>query len=251
MLKAIPLVVAASLVVVACGGSPAPAASAPAASAPVASAPAASAPAAEAPSTAAAPAASGGPSAQAGTGAGWADSQRDDFLQQCNSKMHAPDYCSCGFDQFRDAFKDGAPKDANDPRFATLAEHTKAACASKLPEDVIKAGFLTVCAENDKRKTAYCECAWSGLRKNLSVADFASDFQGPRFVDAKKAMVKTCKGKFPVDLAKADFMEVCTKDGTAKSCECIWKKVHAKFTAEEIVEGLVVRDQVPGLSECK
>lgn len=231
MFKAILFGLSASFVVVACAGNRRPDASSPAAS---------------------------GSSGDAAQGQEkWSpDSQRENVMQACAKKIQSPDFCECEFEQFRDLFKDSAPVSgdpAKEPRFAALTERTKTACASKLPEDVVKSGFLKGCTEDDKRKAPYCECAWPALRKNLSVSDFVLDAQGPRFDDAKKAMTKACKGKFPVDVAKADFMKGCSKDDASKtkSCECLWKKVHAKFTTEEIVAGTMSIDQVPGLNECK
>jgi hypothetical protein len=235
MFKAIPLALSASFVVVACAGNRPPDAST------------------------ASPAAGGasGDSAAAGKDAPWnADSQRETVMQACSKKIKSPDFCQCEFEQFRDIFKDTAPVSGDpskEPRFATLAERTKASCASKVPEDVVKSSFLSGCVEDDKRKAPYCECAWPALRKNLALTDFVLDAQGPRFDEAKKAMAKTCKGKFPVDLAKAGFMQGCMKDDASKtkSCECLWKKVHAKYSAEEIVAGAISLDQIPGLNECK
>jgi hypothetical protein len=230
MFKAIPFALSASFVVVACASNRPPDASS----------------------------AAGGSNGDAAQGQEkWSpDSQRETVMQACGKKIKSPDFCECEFDQFRELFKDTAPVSgdpAKEPRLAALTEHTKKACASKIPEDVVKSGFLTQCAGDDKRKAPYCECAWTALRKNLSVSDFVLDAEGPRFDEAKKAMAKACKGKFPVELAKADFMQGCAKDDAskAKSCECLWKKVHAKFTAEEIVSGAMSIDQVPGLNECK
>jgi hypothetical protein len=185
---------------------------------------------------------------------GWPDSQREPFMRGCVSKVKAPDYCACGWDQFRDVFKDAYGQDPppSDPRFKTLEERTKAACASKLPEDIVKASFISSCVEDDKRKASYCECAWPALRKSLAVSDFTTDFQGPRFDEAKKAMVAACKGKFPTEVAKADFLKGCTKDdpGNKKMCDCAWKKLRAKFSTEEIVAG-VIDANAAGVASCK
>jgi hypothetical protein len=192
--------------------------------------------------------------AKGADGKAWADSQRESFMNGCVSKVNAPDYCSCGFDQFREVFKDGPQTDGQspDPRFNVLAERTKTECTSKLPEDVVKASFVSSCIEDDKRKTAYCECAWPALRKNLALTDFVTDFEGPRFDAAKKSMAAACKGKFPADVAKSDFLKACTKDdsGKAKLCECAWKKLRAKFSTEEIVSG-TADPASAGVSDCK
>jgi hypothetical protein len=191
---------------------------------------------------------------QGGKGDGsWADSQREAFMRGCSAKVKMPEYCECAFGQFREVFKDNDGQDppASDPRFKALEERTRATCASKLPEDVVKASFLSSCVEDEKRKTSYCECAWPALRKNLAVPDFSTDFQGPRFDEARKAMVATCKGKYPADLAKADFIKGCLKtDASRAKCDCAWKKLRAKFSTEEIVAGLV-DPAAAGVSACK
>jgi hypothetical protein len=231
----------AALFAVACGGSPPPAAT-------------------STPTTASSqqggPGATGNPDSPAKDGSAqpWADQQREPFMQGCMSRAKAPDYCSCGFDLFREIFKDGPAKDADsDPRVADLQKRMIGTCGSKLPEDLVKTTFLSSCIQDDKRKAAYCECAWPALRKKLAVADFVTDFTGPRFDDAKKAMVAVCKGKFPTDIAKAEFMKGCTKEDAARNpkCECAWKKLRGKFSTEEIVAGTFKPDDVPGLTECK
>jgi hypothetical protein len=211
--------------------------------------------------SAAAPAATDGPSPSPEGGAAAAstpkptvESQREPFIQSCLTKVKSPDYCACGFEQFREVFKDADMTQdipANDPRLATLQQKTQAACASKLPEDQIKGVFLATCVGTEKRKAPYCDCKWPALRKNLAVADFVGDFQGPRFDEAKKAVVTACKGKFPTDVAKAEFMAGCTKDDSArgKACECIWKKLKAKYSTEDLVEGTV--DPGAAIKECK
>ena len=183
------------------------------------------------------------------------ESQREPFMASCMKKVQAPDYCSCGWDQFTDVFK-GADLNAqlapDDPRLQTLEEKTIALCGSKLPEDKIKASFLATCQGDEPKKAAYCNCAWPALRKTLAPSDFLGSFQGQRFDDAKKAMVTACKGKFPADIAKADFMKECTRgDSTAGSrCECAWGKLRAKYPVEAIVSGTADISTV-GLKDCK
>ena len=183
------------------------------------------------------------------------ESQREPFMASCMKKVQAPDYCSCGWDQFTEVFK-GADLNqqlsGDDPRLATLEQKTIALCGSKLPEDKIKASFLATCQGDDPKKAAYCNCAWPALRKTLSPADFLGSFQGQRFDDAKKAMVAACKGKFPADLAKADFMKECTRGdtGSTSRCECAWNKMRAKYPVEAIVSGTADISTV-GLKDCK
>lgn len=183
------------------------------------------------------------------------ESQREPFMASCMKKVQAPDYCSCGWDQFTEVFK-GADLNqqlaADDPRLQTLEQKTISLCGSKLPEDKIKASFLATCQGDEPKKAAYCSCAWPALRKTLAPADFLSNFQGQRFDDAKKAMVTACKGKFPADVAKADFMKECTRGDSSGNahCECAWGKLRAKYPVEAIVSGTADISTV-GLKDCK
>ncbi len=185
------------------------------------------------------------------------ESQREGFMTVCVAKVPAPDYCECAWDQFREAFKGTdltrAPAH-DDPRMVSFQQKTLATCGTKLPEEAVKTTFIKSCAGDEPRKAPYCQCAWPALRKTLAVTDFLGDFEGPRFDAAKKTMVVACKGKFPVDLAKADFMEDCTKGAPtgAKRCECAWTKLTAKYSAEAIVAGTLDMDTVPTLTkDCK
>jgi len=183
------------------------------------------------------------------------ESQREPFIQSCMEKAHMPDYCACSFDQFREVFKDAdltKPVEPDDPRVKSLRERTVAQCASKVTEDQVKANFLQGCEDGDKRKAKYCTCAWPQLRKELSLADIMLHEETPRWVEAKKAIRVNCKGKLPVAVAQSDFMSGCTKDHPEreKMCTCLWKKVKAKFSIEEIIDGSIDVKSTPGLAEC-
>jgi hypothetical protein len=234
----------------ACGGGATPPSS------PSGSSPETSSTAAPSGGTGAAPA--GSSAAAPGGSAGAApsmESQREPFMASCMKKVQAPDYCACGWEQFTDVFK-GADLNqqlaADDPRLAALEQKTVSICGSKLPEDKIKASFLATCQGDEPKKAAYCNCAWPALRKTLAPSDFLSPFTGQRFDDAKKAMVAACKGKFPADIAKADFMKECTRGDTGASsrCECAWGKLRAKYPVEAIVSGTADISTV-GLKDCK
>jgi hypothetical protein len=183
------------------------------------------------------------------------ESQREPFMSSCMKKVQAADYCACGWDQFTEIFKGtdlNQQLAADDPRLATLEQKTIALCGAKLPEDKIKASFLATCQGDEPKKAAYCNCAWPALRKTLAPSDFLGSFSGPRFDDAKKNMVAACKGKFPAELAKADFMKECTRgdSGASAHCECAWGKLRAKYPVEAIVSGTADISTV-GLKDCK
>lgn len=182
--------------------------------------------------------------------------QREAFMQSCMPRALSPDYCECGFEQFRVIFKDvdfNKELPPGDPHLTRLKEQTLEVCASKLREDQVQANFVKGCIDGDDRKKPYCSCAWPALRKSLAVSDFVlADLDGPRFFDAKKSMVVACKGKFPPDVARSDFMTACTKDQTSeKVCDCLWRKLKAKFTMEELAAGTADVRTAPGLTECR
>ncbi len=210
-------------------------------------------PSAPAPSAAPAesnPAAEAAPASQSSI-----DSQREPFIQSCMARSHAPDYCECGFQQFREIFKDedlSKPIEQGDPRLKALQEKIVSSCTSKLNEEQVKKNFIDACIAGDDRKSAYCNCAWPALRKQLSVSDFIGDADTPRFAEAKKSMVVACKGKLPVEVAKNDFMSGCMRDDPQreKTCTCYWTKIKAKFGAEELAAGTADVNTVPGLKDC-
>jgi len=204
---------------------------------------------------AAAPPASGSaaPVEDAGPPKPTLESQRDPFIATCMHKMSAQNYCSCAFDQFKDVFKDAdLSQKPSQEQLESLRKKTIDNCASKLTDAEVKPNFTAACVGADSRKQAYCDCAWSALRKKLEPADFVSDFEGPKFDDAKKAMVTACKGKLPEQVAKEDFLGGCNKAAggqAAKMCECSWKKLRAKAGPEQIAAGLV--DIKPVIDACK
>jgi hypothetical protein len=183
------------------------------------------------------------------------ESQREPFMERCVSKARAPDYCECAFGQFRDVFKDAdlsAELEESDPRLQALQEKTITACGPKLGEEQVKANFLQACGGGDPKKQSYCTCAWPALRKELSVVDFLGDGNTPRFTAAKKSMVVACKGKLPMGVTKKEFMAGCAENRPDReaTCTCLWKKLKAKYSSEEIAADVADVKSVPGLDEC-
>jgi hypothetical protein len=103
---------------------------------------------------------------------------------------------------------------------------------------VIKAKFAKGCSEDRKTLVPYCDCAWTELRKQLSVRDLADDetIHSPRFVAAKKAMVNVCGAKMPEDVPRQDFSKGCTKDDPQRRpfCDCVWKLMRAALSPAQI-----------------
>jgi hypothetical protein len=185
------------------------------------------------------------------------DSQRDPFVKSCMAKSRSKEYCECGFEQFKEVFKDrdlSQPIAADDPLVAELQLKTGQACGSKLSEAEIEQSFIGGCVEGDERKQAFCACYWKSMRKTLEPADFVGKGpDDPQFAEPKKRMVADCKGKYPADVARFDFMRGCTQGKAAqeKSCACKWDKVIKQFTVEELVAGTVDVAAAKGLANCK
>jgi hypothetical protein len=215
--------------------------------------PAAEAPAAEPAAPAEAPPSESGAASEAKPNL---EDQRESFMKSCAQKSSSPDFCNCGFEQFKAVFKDAdlsKPLEPGDPRLAELQKKTTSVCASKLSEEDVKAGFVRGCVAGDERKSAYCTCAWTSLRKKVAYTDFIGEVDEAKLAGPKKAMVIECKGKFPTDVAKFDFMNACTKGDSSleKGCTCRWDKIKKQFTTEEIVAGTVDPSTTKGLDTCK
>ena len=184
-------------------------------------------------------------------------SERGHFMDGCKNHGQAEQYCDCAFEQFRTVFNDSdlkrdIPKD--DPRMKAFESKLRLSCASKVPESEAKSRFMSGCVSTDSRKAKYCECAWNAFRKQLDTAEIvAFDEKSTKWVDAKKKMVKSCKGTYPVALASAEFIQACTKGEAthAKYCNCAWKKINHQFSTEEIVAGTADVEKVKSLGQCR
>ena len=84
------------------------------------------------------------------------------------------------------------------------------------------------------------------------MVELLGDNTEPRFIAAKTTMVVACKGKLTYEIPKADFMPACIDERPEreKPCACNWKKLAAKFSAEELAAGTVDVTSVPGLDAC-
>lgn len=92
------------------------------------------------------------------------------------------------------------------------------------------------------------------MRKKLPFTAFVGgEGDEARLAEPTKAMVVECKGKFPVEVAKFEFMNACTKGDSAlePGCSCRWNKLKKQFTTEEIVAGTVDVTTAKGLADCK
>lgn len=198
--------------------------------------------------------ASASPAEDAGPPKANIEAQRDPFVQACMRKMPAQAYCNCAFDQFKDVFKDSdLTSKPTEAQMESLKQKTVGNCAPKLTEPEVKGSFSSACVGDNTKKQGWCDCEWTTLRGKLQLADFVSDFEGPKYDEAKKAVATTCKGKLDEPIAKGEFMQGCNKGaGTdhQKACDCMWKKLRTKSSVEEIAVGAVDLKKA-GLETCK
>ncbi len=181
------------------------------------------------------------------------EAQHDPFMTKCVSPMTSKEFCECRWDQFKTVFKGMDPETAKPTKEQVddFNGKTSAACGSKLTEPPIKSNFLSSCSSNDKRLDSYCECAYGSMKKTLSLFDFIFNQTAASFDDAKKRMTEECKSKMSEPALKDIFVGACTKEsGDNKTCECIWKKVRAKFSPAQIASGSADVKSVP-VAECK
>jgi hypothetical protein len=196
------------------------------------------------------------PAAAASESGGTIEDQRADFVGACLKKSQKKEYCDCSFEQFKEVFKDAdlsKPLAEDDPRLAQLQTKIAGQCAATLSEAEVRASFMDGCAKGDERKSAYCSCAWSSLRKKLAYTEFvgAGD-DDSRWLEPRKKMVVECKGKYPTEIAKFDFMQACTKGESAAetACTCKWNKLKKQFSTEELVAGTADVASTKGLADC-
>jgi hypothetical protein len=174
---------------------------------------------------------------------------RREFVNACNSKVVAPDYCECSWDQMQKTFSEAEMTGpALDPaRMAQFKDRTKAACASKLPEDLVKAGFVEGCAGDIPDLKPYCECAWTSYRTRLSVADLANDDvkKTPQFEETMKVAVKTCGQKAQEAPTKARFLKDCGANPALQPfCACGWAELRKTHSPAEVLAGTFSMDSV-------
>ena len=151
------------------------------------------------------------------------------------------DYCECGWDQMQKTFSEDEMNSSSKPddsKLDELRERTAARCLSKLPEENVREDFVNDCAGGAPKLGSYCDCAWTELRKTLSVADFADKktMQSRRFAEAKKAMTRKCGPKMPEEVVREEFMRGCLAvDLDAKTfCSCVWKTLRSKMSHAQI-----------------
>ena len=198
------------------------------------------------PAGSSAPAASSAPPAPDATPAPPAKTAADhhrEFMGGCAKKaVNSPDYCECAWGEFRKAFTDEEMNagDMPAPKLEKLKTQVVSACASKIPEDVIKDGFSKGCIGKNPDMKTYCDCTYTEFRKRFSAAELGDEgtVSSDRFVAARGPVVKACGNKMPESVSKEAFMKGCAKDpSTDKFCGCAWKELRKQASPAEIESG--------------
>ena len=156
--------------------------------------------------------------------------------------MNSPDYCECAWGEFRKAFTDEEMSAGDMPaaKLDRLKSQVVGACASKIPEDVVKDGFEKGCIGKSPEMKTYCECTWTEFRKRFSPAELGDEatVASDRFVAARVPVVKACGNKMPESVSKEAFMKGCAKAEAAdKFCGCAWKELRKQASPAEIESG--------------
>jgi len=197
----------------------------------------------------------GGPDKPAGDAPGKADGKtaadhKRDFMTGCAKKaVNSPDYCECAWGEFRKVFSDAdmSAGDMPQEKLDKVKGQVMGACASKIPEDVIKQGYESGCTSGRPDMKTYCDCTWGEFRKRFSAAELGDDatVQSDRFLAARVPVVKACAAKMPEPVAKEAFMKGCASDPKAQPfCTCAWKELRKQVSAAEIEAASFDREKV-------
>lgn len=170
------------------------------------------------------------------------DDHRRAFMDGCLARVpRGADFCECGWEQLKETFSEDEMNSDSKPdasKLRDLRERTAETCQSKLPESVLREDFVNDCAGGKPDLVPFCSCAWTELRKKLSVADFADKetMQSRRFLEAKKGVSSKCGAKMPEHAIREEFMRGCLQvDVQATSfCSCVWKTLRTKMSHAEI-----------------
>ena len=166
-----------------------------------------------------------------------------EFMAGCAKKaINSPDYCECAWGEFRKAFTDEemSAGDMPPPKLEKVKGQVLGACASKIPEDNVRADFGRACVGTKPELKPYCDCTWTEFRKRFSSAELNDEatVSSERFLSSRVPVVKACGNKMPETVSKEAFMKGCMKDPSVdKFCGCAWKELRKQASPAEIESG--------------
>ena len=171
-----------------------------------------------------------------------ADHHRE-FMAGCAKKTpNSPDYCECAWGEFHKVFTDEemGSGEMPPPKLEKVKGQVLCACASKIPEENVRADFGKACVGTKPDLKPYCDCTWTEFRKRFSTAELNDEatVSSERFLTARVPVVKACGSKMPETISKEAFLRGCTKDPSVdKFCECAWKELRKQASPAEIESG--------------
>lgn len=96
------------------------------------------------------------------------------FMTGCvGERKEMQPYCDCSWDEFRKEFSPGDLGDEaiiKSDKFNDARAKVTKTCGAKIPEKVVKEGFLKACVR-DPKLDKFCTCAWDELKKMASPAE--------------------------------------------------------------------------------
>lgn len=179
---------------------------------------------------------------------------REGYLASCRQRTRSEKYCNCAFGQLETALltaEEPEPFPATDPRAAQLQRDIFEICSGDLPQDEIEAAFKATCAGQDPRKQTYCDCAWTNLHQQTEASALLVPNGAPARYRGEMALA--CRGQYPAQLARDDFMQQCAEGHTeaVSACACKWDKLTQHYTVEQIIAEVAEPSHVSGLSSCE
>jgi hypothetical protein len=183
-----------------------------------------------------------------------ADHHRE-FMGGCAKKaINSPDYCECVWGEFSKTFttEEMGAGDMPPAKLEKVKGQVAAACASKIPEENVKADFGKACIGTKPELKPYCDCTWTEFRKRFSAFELNDEptVASERFLSARVPVVKACAAKMPESVSKEAFMKGCMKDPSVdKFCGCVWKELRKQASPAEIESGTFDQKSIFGQVE--
>lgn len=163
-----------------------------------------------------------------------------DFMSGCAKSPDFKPYCDCAWGVFASVIS-VAEMDRNEvseTKLATVEKKTTEVCIDKIPESMVREGFMKGCSKDKPAFKDYCECYWPELRKRFSIGEIANKemVKSDKFTGAGKDIAKKCSPKLPESEVKAGFLQGCSRGNAQaeKFCQCAWSQLRSVMGHAEI-----------------
>jgi len=163
-----------------------------------------------------------------------------DFMSGCAKSPDFKPYCDCAWGVFASVITktEMDTNEVSESKLGTVEKKTAEVCVDKIPESMVKEGFMKGCSKDKPAFKDYCECYWPELRKKFSIGEIANKetIKSEKFSAAGKDIAKKCSGKLPESVVKDGFMKGCTGGNAPaeKFCQCAWTQLRSVMNYAEI-----------------